>query len=560
MRIIILILSFCISFSYAQTVNLQWAKQTGGSSADRAQSVCLDASGNLYTTGCFQGTVDFDPGPSVFNLASSGFEDIFISKLDASGNFLWAKKMGGSQSDGGQLIYVDSPGNIYTVGSFTGTADFDPGIGTYTLFASGVYNIFISKLDPSGNFLWAKKIDGNSFSVINSLVTDASGNIYTTGYFENTTDFDPGIGTTNLTSAGNFDIYVSKLDASGNFIWAQQVGGILRDEATSIAIDISSNIYITGSFRGTVDFDPGIGTYTLSSPSGASVFILNLDASGNFIWAKQPGANLAHYITLDNFGNLYLTGNFMGTVDFDPGISTYTLNSIGVSDLFVSKLDPFGNFVWTKQMGGTASYNDGTSIAIDANGNVYLTGFFLGAIDADPGSSIYTLTPFGGYDCLISKLDSFGNFVWAKQVGGPLDDVDWSVALNNSGDIYSCGYFKGVCDFDPGLGVYNLTSAGNTDIFIYKMIQGPLSIDENIKEPDFNLFPNPTNSKINLEFSTEVSLRNIKIVNVLGQILFQNINFIGNKFVFDLSDYSNGIYYLEVQGSTTTSKFKLIKY
>lgn len=204
---------------YAQ-VELQWAKAMGGVNMDRGYSIAIDGYGNVYTTGNLEGTVDFDPGPGKFNLTSAGNKDIFISKLDPSGNFLWAISMGGLSWDEGLAIELDASGNVYTTGSFSGTVDFDPGIGIFNLTSGG---LFISKLDNLGNFIWAKGLGPSIYGY--SISLDDSGNVYTTGRFGWTADFDPGPGTFNLTSAGMGDIFISKLDSSGNFLWAKSMGG-----------------------------------------------------------------------------------------------------------------------------------------------------------------------------------------------------------------------------------------------------------------------------------------------------------------------------------------------
>jgi len=349
-----------LSFILQAQPNFEWANAMGASGADQSKDVVVDASGNVYTTGYFSGTVDFDPSAGVYNLTSAGGQDIFISKVDAFGNFMWAKQMRGAGNDVGNSIEVDASGNVYTTGYFQSTVDFDPGATTYTFTSAGGQDIFISKLDALGNFVWAKQIGDIGTDTGNSIAIDVSGNVYTTGAFVATVDFDPGATTYMLSSAGSFDIFISKLDPSGNFVWAGKMGTTVSDIGQTITLDAAGNVYTTGYFsNGTVvDFDLGAGVYNLTSAGGQDIFISKLDASGNFVWAKQMGGTLndvGNDITLDAAGNVYTTGYFSGTADFDPSAGLYNLTSAGSQDIFISKLDASGNFVWAKQMGSTSN-------------------------------------------------------------------------------------------------------------------------------------------------------------------------------------------------------------
>jgi gliding motility-associated-like protein len=472
--------------AFAQEVPVfEWAKAMGGTNFGESRSIAIDASGNVLTTGYFEGTVDFDPGAGAFNL-TSGSGDIFISKLDASGNFVWAKQLGGTGFDVSYSIATDASGNVLTTGYFEGTGDFDPGAGTFNLNSAGFVDIFISKLDASGNFVWAKQLGGGTGNDISySIATDASGNVLTTGYFTGTGDFDPGAGTFNLTSPGNRDIFISKLDASGNFVWAKRLGGTGNDDGYSIAIDASGNVLTTGEFFGTSDFDPGTGTFNLTSAGSWDIFISKLDASGNFVWAKKLGGTSTDFgnsIAIDASGNVFTTGNFQVSGDFDPGAGTFNLTSAGSYDIFISKLDASGNFGWAKQLGGTST-DFGNSIAIDASGNVFTTGDFIGTGDFDPGPATFSLTSAGDADGFISKLDASGNFVWAIQSGGTGTDRGYSIAIDALGNVLTTGYFEETVDFDPGACSYNLVSAGSNDSFIQK-----LSIGTAIPSPTFTSF------------------------------------------------------------------------
>jgi len=212
--------------------NFEWAIAFGGAGKDQVYAISIDASGNIYTTGYFKETVDFNPGAGTYNLTSAGQSDIFIQKLDAAGNFLWAKSFGGTSGDVAYSLSIDASGNVYTTGWFRGTVDFDPGAGTYFLTSEGFKDIFIQKLDAAGNFLWAKSFGGTSGDKAYSLSIDILGNVYTTGYFEGTVDFDPGAETYYLTSEGDADVFIQKLDAAGNFLWAKSFGGEYPDGAT----------------------------------------------------------------------------------------------------------------------------------------------------------------------------------------------------------------------------------------------------------------------------------------------------------------------------------------
>ncbi|HNX89802.1 MAG TPA: SBBP repeat-containing protein, partial [Paludibacteraceae bacterium] len=434
------------------------------------QSIKTDAAGNSYITGWFYNTADFDPGAGTAALTSAGNSDIFIAKYDAAGNYIYAKRMGGGSNDYTYSIDIDAAGNTYITGYFYGTADFDPGAGTAYLTAAGNNDIYFAKYDAAGNYVYAKSIGGTGSDIGRSIVIDAAGNAYITGNFQLTADFDPGIGTANLTSAGSVSVFLAKYDASGNYLYAKNIGGGSA-WGYSIAIDASGNAYITGNFLGTVDFDPGAGAVNLSSSGGYDIFIAKYDASGNYIYAKTMGGNGADYghnIAIDASGNAYLIGFFESTVDFDPGPGVVSLTSAGANDIFFARYDASGNFVYVKQIGGTG-YDNGYSIAIDAAENAYITGFYQGTVDFDPGVVTANLTAAGSYEIFVAKYDASGNYIYAKSIGGTSTDIGNSIAIDASGNAYVTGYFQNTADFDPGTGTANLSIiSGNDNAFIAK--------------------------------------------------------------------------------------------
>lgn len=258
------------------------AFRMGGPGYDVSTAIAVDGAGNVYTAGYFQGTADFDPGAGVFNLTSAGSYDVFVSKLDSAGNFVWAQQLGGSSFDVATGIAVDGAGNVYTTGGFQGTADFDPGAGVFNLTSAGQQDIFVSKLDSAGNFVWAQQMAGSEFNNAFGIALDGAGNVYTTGGFLGTADFDPGVGVFNLTSSGGFNGFVSKLDGAGNFLGAAQLASGGGGGCTGIAVDSTDNVYTTGHFYFTADFDPGPGTFNLTSAGLGDVFVSKLPAATGF--------------------------------------------------------------------------------------------------------------------------------------------------------------------------------------------------------------------------------------------------------------------------------------
>ncbi len=379
------ILALCSIALFAQNVDWLWAKQAVGTDYDICRGIAVDANGNSYVTGHFDGSATF----GTTTLTSSGSYDIFVAKMDINGNWLWAKQAGGTNEDEGICIAINANGNSYITGFFYGSATF----GTTTLTSSGDFDIFVAKLNSNGNWLWAKQAGGTDNDFGNGIAVDANGNSYITGDFVESATF----GTTTLTSSEYDDIFVAKLDINGNWLWVKQAGGTYPDYFYGnygIAIDANGNSYVTGNFAESATF----GTTTLTSSGDYDIFVAKMDINGNWLWAKQAGGTSDDYcssITVDDNGNSYVTGYFWGSATF----GTTTMTSSGNSDIFVAKLDSNGNWLWVKQAGGT-SFDCGNSIAVDANGNSYVTGYFTES--ATFGAT--TLTGSGYKDIFVAKL------------------------------------------------------------------------------------------------------------------------------------------------------------
>ena len=556
---------FCLllaSVLQAQQPSYEWVKTFGGTGGDHGSAITVDDSGNIYTTGGFSGTVDFDPGSGTdYHTSVGGAGNSFIQKLDINGNFLWAKTFGEYSSHANILsITVDNSGNIYTTGYFRGTVDFDPGNGTDNHTSAGSDDVFIQKLDSNGNFLWTKTFGGSYDDFCYSITTDTSGNIYTTGSFWNTVDFDPGSGIDNHTSAGSDDVFIQKLDSNGNFLWAKTFGGISGASGRSINIDDSGNIYTTGIFFYTVDFDPGSGTDNHTSVGSADVFIQKLDSNGNFLWAKTFGGTDSEHsnsITVDTSGNIYTAGYFEGQANFDPEGG----NVISMSyqeDVFIHKLDANGNFLWVRTFGGMGE-DMAYSITVDASDDIYVTGCFSSTVSFPLVSGPETHTSAGNTDVFVTKLDTNGYFQWAKSFGGTNYDRGFSITVDASGNIYSLGGFGDTVDFDPSNGTDNHTTEGSFDIFIHKLSQLTTTTSENDFDSQLIIYPNPNKGHIIVELGNAYETAEISIIDITGKIIYENTLTKTIATTIYLDEFPAGVYFINIQSKRKRKSIKIIK-
>jgi len=432
-----------------------WAKQGGGTSEDYVRDIAKDSAGNSYVVGNFYGTATFGSFTvsSFTASAPAGQEysnNIYVAKLDADGNYLWATEAGGYLFDSGYCIATDTDSNVYITGIFNGQADF----GSISLTSSGSSDIFIAKLSSNGNWMWAKQAGGTGADIGTSIAISTMNIVYVTGAYTGTATF----GTQTLTSSGGDDIFIARLSSSGGWGWVRSAGGTNTDRGYGIAVSGDNSICVTGSFVGTATF----GTSQLISYGGTDVFIVRLNSNG--VWDTHPqqcggsGTDISYGIDSDSSGNFYVTGTFNGTATF----GAFTLTSNGNEDIFVVKIGIAGNCLWAKQAGGTSNDN-GYGIASGRDGTCYITGPFTGT--ATFGAT--QLSSNGGSDIYIARLDSDGNWRWAMKTGSSSADFGYGITSDTDGYAYATGTFKGTVSF----GNASLTSGGLSDVFIAKIDQ-----------------------------------------------------------------------------------------
>ncbi len=460
-------------YSFAQTPQLEWAFAAGGSSGDQAMCITTDNLGNSYTCGWFSGTTDFMPGAGQLNLTATGGRDIFIQKMDPDGDLIWVKQLVGYDDENlAYSIAIDQISNIYITGAFKSIIDFDPGPAIYNLNALNSLGIFLLKLDSDGNFIWAHSFNGTNNEYGYHISIDPFNNIVLNGIIESNTDFDPSPANAFLNPIGNYDGYIAKYSSGGGFLWAKLIGGSGLEYCAKTTFDDLGNVYAVGTFESTIDIDPGPGNHFVTSNGGTDCFILKLDTNGDFIWANTFGANSSDISArITSKGNdIYVGGSLNGSQTFTTINGTTALTSNGSSDIMLAKLNTNGEYVWVNSWGGAASeviY----SIHIDEYDKIYLGGMFSDSVDFDPGIGVHNLTAQGLRDGFVTKLDTASNMEWAISYGGNNTTTYRRLTVDNSGGVYSAGYFKGTVDFDPDINTTSYTSNGDHDFYMMKLSQ-----------------------------------------------------------------------------------------
>jgi hypothetical protein len=512
----LLLFFFCYLTSPAQ--QLDWVKTFESQNTSISKSVDVDGSGNVIIWGGFDGITDFDPGPGV-ETGGNALNGDFVLKLDANGDFLWVR----TYPDSIRLLLssmdIGFDGSIYLSGSIEGTMDIDPGPGVQMVTSTLPWaDAVVIKLDSQGNLVWAKKVESD-LSDANLVVADSDGNCYLTGYFKGAADLDPGPNQHSVSSSQN-DMFLLKLDASGNLVWANHFEGIGGINSRGKLVDVfpgKNGVVIGGGyFRGSIDFDAGSNSHTMNAASQDG-FTFKLDAAGQLLWANRTGNGGTIYSGLvdgDEFGNVYVIGTFVGGCDFDPGAAVTAFNAEGNPDSFLQKFDWAGNLVFARHFRGTIA-NSIQRVTVDDWGNIRLLGTFHGVADLDPGPNDLLSDPGPGRDAYIVGLHSSGDLAWAGTIMGNPQWLGLDMCETADGGLLVCGGFEGTTDFDPGPGVTNVNSSQNYTAFLQKLSLPAVGIVEE-SAIDFSMYPNPSRGEVQLEFDQGAAT--VEVIDLLGRV------------------------------------------
>lgn len=372
---------------------LLWAITIGGSQDDACMDIQVRSNGDLVATGYFHGTVDFDPGSGTVNLNGGTSGAVFIAQYNSSGSLIWAKQLSaGTARNEGKSIARDANGNIVVAGVMRDNMDCDPGPGVTTLnLGGGLNQAFVVKLDSSGNFVWGKGFSGSGGSIAYGVDVNTAGDVYFTGGYNGTVDVNGDASVDNRTAVGSGtnDIFVEKILANGNFSWCATAGNTAEDMAYGIAVNASDELFITGGYRGTVDFDPGSGTSNVTAfGSTTDIFYWRLTNAGAFtyIYSFYGGGGDDIGYDIDAVGtSVTICGTFVGSVDFDPSGATQLRTAVGMADAFMVRLTSYTGFNYCGNIGG-GNNELACSVVQGANNNMYIGGEFgSNPCDFNPG-------------------------------------------------------------------------------------------------------------------------------------------------------------------------------
>ena len=462
----------------------------------------------------------------------------------------WGKDLSSSNECQGRGVVSDAAGNIYSIGTYIDSARVDANPVPYYIQPISSRNTYIDKRGPNGNLIWVRRIGGTlHLNRVKGIAITNGQELLITGNFEGVVDFDPNSGVVNRTSAGSIDFFLLKLNSSGNFVWVETFGGSGTDYVKKIKIDDHDNFYLTGTFSNTVNF--GVNSTVNLTANPVLGFIAKYNPFATLLWVK-PINIAANDLTVDQQGNVFMTGGFSGIVDFDPGLGVHNLNSgLGPSgfytDVFILKLDSNGLYSWSTQK-DAARWGFGRSIKVGPTGIIYLfhsyNGLFgggaqlvpisestgiiwdnyltssvitgeFGTMMFDGTAGIIIASGFIDYNSPIERIDitkfnTGGNLLWQKNISTEGDAT--SIDIDPFGNILVAGYYKGVTDFDPGPASYPLSPVNNTQYASFLLKFGSSNAFPLPIKLDFTAYATST-EEIEIRWKTEQE-RNIQFFTV----------------------------------------------
>lgn len=554
-----LLLLLIVSSLIAQQ-QFDWLYTIHNGSDKSISSLAFDNEGNLISTGFFKGTLDFDPGPDTLELIANGTTSSYILKTNSSGKPLWVKQINFSINSS----LIDSLGNMFILGVFKDTADFDLSDSTQNIVSTSIYgSAFIAAYDKNLNVKWVKLYPDLNTLPNGNIKMNSKGDIYWAGVFRDTVDFDLDTGVFKLFTSNNLPYsFITKIDSLGNFIWAKKIeekSFFDNTQLTAFEIDKNDNLIIAGTFQGDIDFDLDSTVFQLKSAmANGNPFVAKYDQAGQLLWAKSMGVsfiedeNFIRSMSLDDSSNVYLSGGYPDSIAFPVDSNSWISlkshirhGSRGESkNGFIAKFDANGKAKWAKSL-------------TDLSGNFILNYHFVESIKVDKFFQVHTLGFYGRDTLVFRNYNAAGKLVSTDSINGNGVYIESHMVLDKHSSTYVVGrYLFGKIDFDPDSTSY-YDSTFNWKGFIAKYNYKPLAVGVR-KDIELNqnlsIFPNPSKEGFLIKGATD-ELLDIDIYNIKGQMITQLRNHEG---IID-ENLQKGLYLIIVsQKNGKTTNFKLV--
>jgi hypothetical protein len=481
---------------YNNNGQLIWGKVIQGEFPSGGTSINVDQNLNVYVSGRFQDSGDFDPGNNEYKLYSQGMNDFFVAKLNSTGDFVWAHGFGSTDNDFIASAVADNKGNVYLTGNYRGTMDFDPSAGSEIKTPTGQLDLFLLKLTTDGDYQWVVTYGGSEQPTGFFVSLDAYENVVLSGKYHASSNFNLLGTAVNKPTQGDHDFFVARYNPNGLLIDVFTGGGPNVDYVMATHYTKEHGVFVFGNFQGTAVFDPNNVNLNMTAKSSMDRFVAKYDTNGNCIWRYQ----------------MPLIGN---------------------------------QFLYLK------------SIISDALGNAYVTCEFRDSVDVDPGSNTKMFYSTGGNDIYIQKINPNGNLIWAKQIGSPGNDRSYSMEMDEQQQLYLLGTFSDSCTFkiDNTPDLLRTNTSFNNSTFVLKMGDQKNINVQYLNIEEWILYPNPSSDVIHI---TGLKLpSNITVVNALGGVVYQGFE-VSNQHVLSLNEWGAGTFTLIIQNAEGTLSKKIV--
>ncbi|MBA2291637.1 MAG: hypothetical protein H0W15_04180 [Gemmatimonadales bacterium] len=448
----------------------------GSTGADYARNVVTDVVGNGYVASYFSGSVDFDPTSGTTIRASLGGNDIGVAKYAPNGALVWAVSLGGAVNDQPLDMALTGDGGVYVVG-FAGAG---LSCGGAPVVNNGGRDILLARISPIGTCQWARSIGGAQDDEGRGIAVRTDGSVTVVGLFRDVADFDPAAGIAALTSRGGLDGFIASYTSAGAFIAVSQMGGTGDDVLVTVRTTSGGDVVVGGEFRGLATLGSSVLSVPVVSAGESDMVVAKYDPQLDLKWALRGGGTQADQVgalVIEGTGSIVVVGGFAGVADVGTGGAAVPLASAGGQDVYIVRYDTDGRWQGLARRFGGSGSDGALGVALDAAGNILISGWFQGAVDFDPGPGTTPLAGLGtagAGDAFLVSLDAGANLRWAAPVGAVVaGDANFAlgggVSVDSDGVAWWVGRFFGSVDLDPRAGAVTVQSGGDADQFVVRL-------------------------------------------------------------------------------------------